>query len=96
VYGVATSYIQGETLQDARLNLAEWKACSRSAEAGLAAIHKLGVVHNDIRSENLVVVARKRVVFLDFGIARRSRDAKDRQQDRRALRGVFVSCLPPA
>jgi predicted Ser/Thr protein kinase len=96
VYGIATSYIQGKNLQDARLSLAEWKVCFRSAEAGLAAIHMLGVVHNDIRSENLVVVARRRVAFLDFGIARRSRKAIDRQQDRRALRGVFSCCLPPA
>ncbi len=44
-----------------------------SAHAGLSEIHAAGIVHNDLRLENMMVVSpslgSNRVMFLDFGRA---------------------------
>ena len=70
---VAMEYVEGK-------NLREWLQTSRSTAAilarlveagrGLAAAHAVGLVHSDIKPENLVVDADDRARVIDFGLAR--------------------------
>ena len=41
--------------------------------AGLEAIHKAGLVHRDVKPDNIVLTRAGRVVVMDFGLARRDR-----------------------
>ena len=38
--------------------------------AGLEAIHAAGLVHRDLKPENVMLTLSRRVVVMDFGIAR--------------------------
>lgn len=40
--------------------------------AGLGAIHRAGLVHGDIKSDNIIIGDNDRVTIIDFGLARRS------------------------
>jgi murein DD-endopeptidase MepM/ murein hydrolase activator NlpD len=65
--------IEGESL---RSRLARgplpWIEARRVIEdllAGLAAVHAAGVVHRDVKPENILIAASGRAVFVDFGLA---------------------------
>ncbi len=83
-------YLEGETLRArvARrggLPEAEALPLARQVLAGLAAIHGAGIVHRDLKSENVFLVpdgrGGERAVLMDFGLAR-------------ALDGSIVSTWP--
>jgi Tol biopolymer transport system component len=71
---VVTELLDGKTLR-ARLNegpvpvrrVTEWIA---QAAHGLAAAHDRGIVHRDVKPENLFLTDEGRVKVLDFGLAR--------------------------
>ena len=76
---VAMEYLHGKTLREVmlerRLALSEMVEITRQVCAGLAAAHKLGIVHRDIKPDNLMLVREDDhlvVKILDFGIARLS------------------------
>ena len=68
------AYVDGKTASD----LAEEGPSSfdhalslaRQIAAGLEEAHEHGIVHRDIKSENIIVNAKGRAVILDFGLAR--------------------------
>ena len=74
-YYLAAECIHGRTLDDERERHPQdwdWAAdvCRRLAEA-LAYAHGLGIVHRDVKSNNVMVDRQGEVHLMDFGLARR-------------------------
>lgn len=80
---LAMELLHGETLRDrlardGRLSTADALSIVRQMAAGLAAAHRVGVVHRDFKSHNVMLVdptppeRELRAVVTDFGLARRS------------------------
>ena len=84
---LAMELLHGETLADrlqreGRLQTADILPMARQMAAGLAAAHRVGVVHRDFKSPNVMLVEpnapdqEMRVVITDFGLARRSTEGE--------------------
>ena len=73
-------YVDGESLAsllaERQPSLEEIAALTRAICAGLAAAHAAGVVHRDLKPDNVLIEKGGRVVLSDFGIARALDDAK--------------------
>jgi serine/threonine protein kinase len=74
---IAMEYISGRPInqpggQD-RLPRESLLAIGRQIAAGMAAAHAAGIVHGDLKPENVMVTAEGLVKVLDFGLARRLR-----------------------
>ena len=86
-YGIAGDYpfismelIDGTDLwtlvgQRRRFPPAEAVPILRQIARGTAAIHRLGILHRDLKSQNVIVDAQGAAVILDFGLARHSGEA---------------------
>jgi serine/threonine-protein kinase len=60
----------GSALEQARLPVGEVLRIGRDLALGLAAAHAVGVVHRDLKPDNVIVAQDGRAVITDFGIAR--------------------------
>ncbi len=72
---VSMEYVDGQTLLEVLqdrgpLELKEAQDIASQFLAGLEAIHKAGLVHRDVKPENIMVTRAGRVVVMDFGLAR--------------------------
>jgi eukaryotic-like serine/threonine-protein kinase len=70
---VAMELVDGETLRAWAAKRREWREVVRMVveiARGLAAVHAAGVVHRDIKPDNVIVGADGRVRLGDFGLAR--------------------------
>ena len=72
---ITMEYIEGRDLgslmnERGKLPPAEAISLIRQACAGLAAAHAEGVVHRDLKPNNIMLEANGRVVVMDFGLAR--------------------------
>jgi serine/threonine protein kinase len=71
---LAMEYVEGETLatwlQQRRRTWQEVLAVLTPAASGLAAAHAAGLVHRDIKPDNIIVGADGRVRVMDLGLAR--------------------------
>lgn len=76
--GLWMELVRGETLAQrlasGRLTAEEVVAFGAELCAALAAVHRHGLVHGDVKAENVLCEAGGRVVLADFGAAREVRD----------------------
>jgi eukaryotic-like serine/threonine-protein kinase len=75
---LSMEYVDGVTLRKvieerSPLDLSEAHPIASQLLAGLEAIHAAGLVHRDVKPENIMVTRTGRVVIMDFGLARDTR-----------------------
>ncbi|HEY8549882.1 MAG TPA: protein kinase [Vicinamibacterales bacterium] len=74
---IAMEYVEGRTLADRslveELDLDAILDLVRQAADALAAAHRRGIVHRDVKPANLMVTPARVLKVLDFGVARRMR-----------------------
>lgn len=64
-------------------------ADARGVTAGLAAIHRAGIVHRDVTTQNVLRMVDGRLVLSDFGLA------MDADESRASVQGGTVSYMAP-
>jgi serine/threonine-protein kinase len=72
---VVMEYIEGETLRhrlQQPISTDEFFAIATQCCEGLQAAHDKGIIHGDIKPENIMLTPGNRVKILDFGVARRA------------------------
>jgi len=68
-------YVEGETLRHRLtrpISTDEFFTIATQCCEGLQAAHEKGIIHGDIKPENIMLTAGNRVKILDFGVARRA------------------------
>lgn len=67
-------YLQGQTLSsiisDDGISIAVFTRIAAQITRGLSAIHNVGVIHRDLKPDNIMLVEDMKVKITDFGIAR--------------------------
>jgi tetratricopeptide (TPR) repeat protein/predicted Ser/Thr protein kinase len=66
-------YVEGETLRShlrGPLPLVEWFSLAEQSLSALVAAHQHGILHCDLKPENLMITAEGVVKILDFGLSR--------------------------
>jgi TOMM system kinase/cyclase fusion protein len=73
--GIVMELVEGRTLsqilREGPMELAQGLALAREVASALVEAHAHGVVHRDLKTENIVVTASGRPKILDFGLAKR-------------------------
>jgi serine/threonine-protein kinase len=92
---ISMEYVRGVTLREllentGRLPFSIALRITRQLLAGLDAAHAMGVVHGDIKPENLILDATGQVRVMDFGIAHAARDGRHGE----AWMGTFAYLSP--
>src|SRR5947209_15950 len=81
---IATEFIDGETLRErmrrGHLSLREALDVSIQVASALAAAHKAGIIHRDIKPDNIMLREDGYVKLLDFGLAKPTEKSSIMQQ----------------
>ena len=100
---IVMQFIEGEPLDDKMerepLTLKTALAMIEQAAEGLAEAHAHGIVHRDIKPQNMIVNARGQLKILDFGLAKQmpSSDSVDNEAQTATLLskpGLVVGTMP--
>jgi HAMP domain-containing protein len=81
---VSMEYVAGTTLRpllgrSGRLDLAPGLQIAKQLCRGLQAVHSAGIVHGDLKPDNVIVMPTGVVKLMDFGVARRSRAGSSKE-----------------
>jgi serine/threonine-protein kinase len=94
-------YIEGETLrrrlkQPVSIPLDEFFVIAAQCCEGLQAAHEKGIIHGDIKPENIMLAPGNRVKILDFGVARRVWKAATPDEATKSMQTMTASGGTPA
>jgi len=69
---IVMEYVEGQTLREVKSSLSIKRAVEIGIQIaeGIAAAHDKGIVHRDIKAENIMVRKDSRVQVMDFGLAK--------------------------
>ena len=93
---IAMEYVEGRTLREltsGQLKLKEMLSVVSQAAEALAAAHRAGVVHRDMKPENIMVRADGYVKVLDFGLAKLLEASSDSDAPARTQAGAIMGTL---
>jgi serine/threonine protein kinase len=85
---IATEYVDGETLRDrlrfSRFNVTETIDIGVQVASALCATHGVGIIHRDIKPDNIMLRRDGIVKVLDFGLAKLTRERQVIETDSHA------------
>ena len=96
IYYIAMEFLRGESLRDylarqGALSEREAVARVRTVAEGLAAAHAVGIVHRDVKPDNIMLTANDQVKLTDFGIAKARGFLTDQEGEVVAGKADFMS-----
>src|SRR6266446_5302041 len=92
---IVTEFIEGQTLRK-RINLAPLESGQAidigiQVASALCATHAVGIVHRDVKPENIMLRRDGIVKVLDFGLAKLARDLPEADTDSQALTQALIN-----